>query len=297
MKKQSNQQLFDALEKQGIHVPPEYKEKINSRINDVLSYEPRIGVFGKTGAGKSSLCNAVFGADICAISDVKACTRKPQEVILSLGEKGLRLIDVPGVGESEERDEEYEELYRSILPELDLVIWVLKGDDRAFTSDQKCYNELVKPHIKAGKPFFMVINQVDKIEPFREWNEENRRPGTKQAHNIEEKRRAVAGYFSLPLAQIIPVSANEKFGLIELVDSIVSALPDDKKATVLNKVEDEIKSPKAKKEAKEGLVNSIIDMAVDILPVPKLLKEPVKTALKKASDWVSDTVSSLFSWW
>lgn len=291
MGQKNNQQLFDALEKQGIHVSPEYKEKINSRINDVLSYEPRIGVFGKTGAGKSSLCNAVFGSDVCPISDVKACTRKPQEVILSLGGKGLRLIDVPGVGESEERDEEYEELYRSLLPELDLVLWVLKGDDRAFTSDQKCYNELVKPYIQSGKAFFMVINQVDKIEPFREWNEENRRPGTKQAHNIEEKRRDVAGYFSLPLAQIIPVSANEKFGLIELVDSIVSALPDDKKATVLNEVKEENRSEKAKKEAEKGLVRTVVDIAVDFIPNPI-----AREVAKKVVEYIANSSWNPCNW-
>lgn len=284
MEQDNNQQLFEALEKQGIHVTPEYKEKINSRINEVLSYEPRIGVFGKTGAGKSSLCNAVFGTDVCPISDVEACTRKPQEVVLSLGKKGIRLIDVPGVGESEQRDEEYKKLYQSLLPELDLVLWVLKGDDRAFTSDQKCYNELVKPHIDAGKPFFMVINQVDKIEPFREWDEENRRPGTKQAHNISEKRRAVAGYFNLPLDQIIPVSANEKFELVELVDAIVHALPDDKKATVLREVKKENRSEKAKEDAENGWGNAVIDIAVDILPIPTALKEGAKKLLKAAKD-------------
>lgn len=77
-----------------------------------MSYEPKIGIFGKTGVGKSSLCNALFGKDICSISDVEACTRNPQEVFLGMGQKGIKLLDVPGVGENSERVKEYAQLER-----------------------------------------------------------------------------------------------------------------------------------------------------------------------------------------
>lgn len=285
MEKQNHEKLFETLEKQGIKVSDQYKKQITTRIDQIVSYEPRVGVFGKTGVGKSSLCNAVFGRDVCKISDVKACTREPQEVLLSIGINGLRLIDVPGVGENRERDQEYSALYQKILPELDLVLWVLKGDDRAYTSDEMFYKQVVKPHINEGKPFFIVINQVDKIEPFREWNEDARHPGAKQAKNIEDKRIDVAAYFDLPLEQVIPVSANEKYGLISLVDSIVYALPDEKKVTLLREVKKENRSESAKKEAEDGFVKSVIDVAVDILPIPAPLKGTAKNALKAASEW------------
>ncbi len=35
------------------------------------------------------------------------------------------ITDLPGVGESRDRDAEYEALYRDILPELDLVLWLI----------------------------------------------------------------------------------------------------------------------------------------------------------------------------
>jgi len=292
MKQEQNyQQLFDTLAAHGIPVSDEYKKKIHSKINQVVNYEPLVGVFGKTGAGKSSLCNAVFGREICAISDVEACTRAPQEVILGLGNKGMKLLDVPGVGESRERDEEYAGLYKSLLPKLDLVLWVLKGDDRAFSSDEAFYKQIVKPHIDAGKPFLMVINQMDKIEPFREWDEKLRRPGVTQAKNIETKRRSVSGFFDLPLEKVIPVSAQERYGLVELVDAIVHSLPNEKKATVLKEVKEDNRSPAAKKEAEEGFFNTLINIVVDVIPaIPKLFKEPVKMVLRKVADWFS-------SWW
>jgi predicted GTPase len=127
-------------------------------------------------------------------------------------------------------------LYQSLLPELDLILWVLKGDDRAFSSDEEFYNRLIRPYIKVGKPFLIVINQVDKVEPFREWDVENNRPAGKQAINIEEKHKIVAGIFDQPLEHVITVSANEKYRLIELVDAIIHALPNDQKFIVLDKI-------------------------------------------------------------
>lgn len=63
---------------------------------------------------------------------------RPAEITLSLKQgKGISLIDMPGVGESEQRDAEYAALYRRLLPELDLVLWVIKGDDRALCARSK----------------------------------------------------------------------------------------------------------------------------------------------------------------
>jgi predicted GTPase len=267
MSKTNYEGLFESLEKEGIKIPPEFKAKIEDQLDNKLNYEPRIGVFGKTGAGKSSLCNAVFGQDVCPISDVKACTREPQEVFLSVGNKGLKLLDVPGVGESSERDTEYGELYKKLFPELDLILWVLKGDDRAFSSDEQFYKKLVRPYIQAGKPFFIVINQVDKIEPFRDWDVENRRPGGKQAVNIDQKHREVAGFFELPMAQILTVSANEKYRLVELVDAIIYALPKDKKIVVLKQVAEENRSKSAKKDAENGWWDTVKEVVKDVANV------------------------------
>jgi predicted GTPase len=136
----------DALE----ILPENIRESIYRRINDVISYEPVIGIMGKTGAGKSSLCNAIFKGDVCAVSDVEACTREMQEIRIQFGTRSVRLIDIPGVGESAERDSEYEQLYRDLLPQLDLVLWVIKGDDRAFSADEHFYKMCCFP--QAGKP-------------------------------------------------------------------------------------------------------------------------------------------------
>lgn len=280
--------LEDALKQDG-QIGADFIGKIFSRVNSVLSYQPVVGVFGKTGAGKSSLCNAVFGKDVCEISDIAGCTRKPQEVILDIGGKGIKLLDVPGVGESNERDKEYAELYRSLLPELDLVLWVIKGDDRAFSSDETFYKNLVRPYVDKGRPFIIALNQVDKIEPFREWDESAQKPGAKQAENIEQKRMSVAKIFDLPYSCVIPVSANEKYGLVQLVEKIIEVLPADKKAIVLDSVKAENRSENSKAEAKDGLISELFNVVTDIIPIAPLAKAAVKLVTK--------VFSKIFSWW
>jgi hypothetical protein len=54
---------------------------------------------------------------------------------------------MPGVGESLQRHEEYREQYQALLPELDLILWLIKADDRALSLDQQCYQELLQPNL------------------------------------------------------------------------------------------------------------------------------------------------------
>ncbi len=259
--------FFDELEKKGIKISEQQREQINRRLSKILNYEPRIGVFGKTGVGKSSLCNALFGKDVCPISDIEACTRNTKEVIINLGgSKGIKLIDVPGVGENSKRDEEYGKLYNNLLPELDLVLWVIKADDRAMASDEKFYKNIVKPHIEEGKPFFFVLNQVDKIEPFREWDEKKKEPSPNQFQNIHRKIDDLARIFDIASSRIIPISAaqGQEYNLTELVDEIIRGLPKEKKITTFKAIDDQFKSEKTTKAVKRSLGDMIVEVVSDV---------------------------------
>lgn len=275
----NEEEFFDRL-----GVPQEKREAIRAKLNEKLSYKPKIGIFGKTGVGKSSLCNALFGQDVCPISDVEACTRDPKTVLLNTGGKGIELLDVPGVGESQSRDEEYGKLYAKLLPELDLVLWLLKADDRAFSSDELFYKNIVKPHIDEGKTFFFVLNQVDKIEPFREWNESEHRPGVTQFSNIDKKLDAVSRSFECPKTQVIPVSANERYNLDVLVDTFLFALPRDKVYTVGRQVKAKNVSKAAQKHIEESWWETVKEVVGDIW---EGAKEVISTLVSAVKDILS----------
>lgn len=265
---------------------PKWVEEVGRRLEKILDYEPVIGIFGQTGVGKSSLCNALFGQDVCKISDVKACTREPQTVLLKLGQNGLKLLDVPGVGENEKRDQEYKELYKKLLPELDLMLWLLKADSRAYGKDEEVFNEIVRPNLKADKdmPFFFVVNQVDKIEPVREWDDIQHRPGDKQLSNIKAKVQVVAEEFQIPESKIIPVSAEEEYELGRLVEEIVYALPKEKAAPFFRSTQESVRTERSKNETRrkwtevvKEVIAGVLDVAADVVTekVPELVDKAV----------------------
>ncbi len=117
---------LQAIEKPLASLPATVRNLILDHFHTLTRYEPVIGIMGKTGARKSSLCNALFAANITSVSDVTTCTREALRFRLYSGEHSLILVDLPSVGESQMHDEDYEALYRNILPELDLILWVIK---------------------------------------------------------------------------------------------------------------------------------------------------------------------------
>ena len=284
--------LFETLKQHGIQVSPAQERAIKERINKMLSYQPKIGVFGKTGVGKSSLCNALFGRELCPVSDVEACTRQPKDVLISMGEagKGIVLVDVPGVGESRDRDNEYAKLYAKLLPELDVILWVLKADDRAFASDEEFYRNIVKHHIDDKKPFFFVLNQVDKIEPFREWNIETHTPSDAQQSNIIKKAADVANFFDVAASKVIPVSAEEKYNLAVLVDEFIRALPKEKVVSTFREVDDDIKTEEMHEYAERSVWSSIKEFVADAIDTAK---EKVEDVIEYAAEKVKDTIDKI----
>ncbi len=125
-------------------LPHSFQTSFFTQFNHLINDSPTIGLMGKTGAGKSSLINALFQSILFPVNDVSGCTRQTQRFSMTINNYTLTFVDLPGVGESLERDKEYHQLYRNLLPELDLIIWVLKADDRAWSSDEHCYRFLTE---------------------------------------------------------------------------------------------------------------------------------------------------------
>ncbi|CAM3801418.1 TPA: DUF905 domain-containing protein [Escherichia coli] len=91
---------IEAIEKPLSSLPYSLSRHILEHLRKLTSHEPVIGIMGKSGAGKSSLCNALFQGEVTPVSDVHAGTREVQRFRLSGHGHSMVITDLPGVGES-----------------------------------------------------------------------------------------------------------------------------------------------------------------------------------------------------
>lgn len=189
-----------------------------------------LAIFGQTGAGKTSLSNVLFGLN-WRTDDAVACTQTVSEhegtIAPSFNQSKLfhwRLLDTPGVGESEEADDvHFQQLYNS-FHSANVILWVVQADTRAFREDQESILRLTDNSQKIPKTHFvMAINQVDKVHP-ENWDTVNNTPSSEQSSLIPEKINLVHKRFSpyIPIQEkhIIPCSAMKGYGLSNLVNVI-----------------------------------------------------------------------------
>lgn len=253
--------------KQQLSLLPVYlTETILGRLRQSIHYEPTIGMMGKCGAGKSSLCNALFTPPPARVSAVRGCTRHVQPYSFSLANHTLLIVDFPGIGETPVLDRVYAHLYQRWLNKLDLIVWVLKADDRAWNDDIRCYRQLVSQGADPTR-FLFVLNQADKIEPCREWDVVNHQPSLCQQQHLQEKVAQVNAVFS-PVHPVLAVSAPEGFNITRWVEVLITALPDKASSGVTRQLEPAYRTEKVTTTAQEGfvrVVGDIFDESVDAL--------------------------------
>jgi small GTP-binding protein len=238
---------------------------VKEELKKIRNYTPKIGVFGDTGAGKSSLCNALFRKKIAPTSDVEACTREPQNIFISNENGGgINLIDVPGVGEDSERHKEYIELYKNLSLDLDLILWVLKADDRKYMSAIDVYQKILKPNIE-NTPVLFVINQIDKIEPVNEWYESGKNKlGKNQKKNLDRKIKDVSSVFKVDEKYITYTSTIKGTPYLKsLVSKIIEVLPNEKKFSFAREAKEENLTKETARKAEESVWEYIKNKAGD----------------------------------
>lgn len=274
--------------------PRALRQTLIRELSQLVTYEPVIGIMGKTGVGKSSLCNALFRSNVCAVNAVEACTRSPQRVRLRFGNHFLTLVDLPGVGESQQRDGEYRDLYRQHLPELDMVIWVLKADDRAFSTEEQFYREVFQQFSGPLPPIIWALNQVDKIEPAEQWRWPSAQPSPLQAEHIALKQQAVARQLNLAEKDIIPVSVRGRYRLPSLVENIITNLPKQARSPLVPHLHSGYRTSSVISTARssfgEGVVE-VIDRVIDLALLPQL----ARSALKAVTHTVASVACSVWS--
>jgi energy-coupling factor transporter ATP-binding protein EcfA2 len=138
-----------------------------------------VGLLGGTGAGKSSLLNALAGDEVSAAGAMRPTTARPLAWIPSDADPALdALLDMLGIHERVHHGDiaplaildlpdidslvtDHRRLVFDVLPYLDVALWVLdpeKYHDRTL-------HDLVRSLLNHQSTFRFVLNQIDRLDP------------------------------------------------------------------------------------------------------------------------------------
>lgn len=213
----------------GEDIPDDVKTKIAKTVSDLTKLElekpPKIAIIGQSGVGKSTTINALFGAQL-KVDGAVACTQDAEPVIVQGPNGKILVYDMPGLGEDIDKDEIHKQTYAKVLPECDVIIWIMvaNGAGRAMAFDQMMLKEVISPFIDK---LVIGLNQVDLMEP-NNWIKEFNIPSEEQSKLLERRiedvrEKLVKVVPNLSRERILYYSAIKCFRLEELALNLVEA--------------------------------------------------------------------------
>ncbi|OJB94442.1 GTPase family protein [Yersinia ruckeri] len=282
-----NQEGMQSLQGSLMGLPEWASERVMQQIRQLTNYDPVIGIMGKTGSGKSSLCNALFAGEVSPVSDVAACTREPLRFRLQVGERYMTIVDLPGVGESGVRDTEYAALYREQLPRLDLVLWLIKADDRALAVDEHFYRQVIGEAYRHKVLF--VISQSDKAEP----TSGEGQLSTEQKQNISRKICLLHDLFQ-PVHPVCAVSVRLQWGLRVMAERMIKCLPREASSPVVAQLQSPFRTATVQEKARDDF-GETIGAALDTVSALPLIPAPVRAVIRAVRDTVVSVARAVWN--
>ena len=165
-----------------------------------------VNIVGNPNVGKSTLMNALVGERLSIITSKAQTTRHRILGIVNGEDFQMVYSDTPGVLSPNYRlQEKMLEFSRSALVDADVLLYVTEVQDNPERNAD--FLEKVKKMASTGTRVFLIINKIDLTTQ-------------ETLENLVEFWHA-----QLPEAEIFPISAQERFGVDQLFESIKEALP------------------------------------------------------------------------
>lgn len=217
-------------------VSDENKAIMMREIDKAIASEPipTIAIIGETGVGKSTTLNALFNAG-SVVGHGKPTTKKvgnfDVEIADHRGNKGdIRVIDLPGLGESRARAVELAELYATQLPAADVILWVHPAADRMLEFTERKVAEIFRDALgPQANCLVFGLNKADDMYP-KNWRQHANVPSEEQLKNLEiaEQNFARTIRGALPKGSPLRVatySALQFYNLPRLFALLMEAMP------------------------------------------------------------------------
>ncbi len=163
---------------------------------------PVVAIVGRPNVGKSTLFNKIIGERKAIVGDQPGITR---DRIYGIGEwlgRKFWLVDTGGflVGEKDPVWEGVREQVLKAVEEADAVLFVVSGRDGLLPADE----EVAEVLRRMGKKTVLVVNKIDD----------------------EKHEKLVSEFFALGMGEPVPVSAESKRNLDEVLDRLLEILPE-----------------------------------------------------------------------
>jgi len=152
-------------------------------------------VMGKTGVGKSSLINSLFGKQVAAVGHDEATTMKVQKYIKMVKKNPINIWDTPGLYDDLGDPKEYIHRIADTVKEAQLILFCIDSSEARWTKDNKEMIELYKKELTED-----IINNT--LFVFTKFNVQN------NTKSLETRKYKVLS--------IVP---DAKFGVAESPDS------------------------------------------------------------------------------
>ena len=185
-----------------------------------------VNIVGNPNVGKSTLMNQLVGERI-SIATFKAQTTRHRIMgIVNTDDMQIVFSDTPGVLKPNYKLQESMLAFsESALQDADVLLYVTD----VVETPEKNMDFLEKVQ-KMTIPVLLLINKIDMTPPSLPQGEEPRKSG-KNTHSSEEQGEVLATIVEkwhalLPNAEILPISAKNKFGVDMLLKRIKELLPD-----------------------------------------------------------------------
>ena len=163
-----------------------------------------VAVVGRPNVGKSTLLNSLLKQRVAIVSDKPQTTRNTIRAVLTLPEAQIVFIDTPGIHRPLHKLGEYMvNSAKATLNEVDLICFLV--DISHWVKQEQDIVELLQ---NVDTPVFLVANKADLVS------------------NEKQEQFCLAIKTRYAFAEVMAVSAQEGTGLDDLVQAIVSYLPE-----------------------------------------------------------------------